>query len=399
MMVVVFMACSPKQDKTEKKVEDTSEISEKILNLSIKNSLDNAIAKGEKLPKELNIGEEDYKIHYFLNEELENKILALLKRWKSNYTSVAVIDNNTGGILAAVDYDGREDKIGRKITFSSTHPAASLIKIITASTMIEDGKISYKTPFYYNGKSTTLYRNQLADEKNKWTVKTNFTRAFSISNNVVFAKAALKYSSFDRMKIIAENFGFNKSLMDFVSLGKSKLLKNKTKFELAELASGFNKKTLISPIHAASLSSVIANHGVFKMPQMISAITKGDKVVWDYHKRKSVDVLSTETARQLRVMMNKVIKTGSGRKMFLQYPTPILKKLIIGGKTGSITGGEPFGKRDWFTSFGFIGDNKENKGRQDRGISVAVMIINGKDWKVRSTLIAKKIYEFYFSKK
>ena len=69
------------------------------------------------------------------------------------------------------------------------------------------------------------------------------------------------------------------------------------------------------------------------------------------------------------------------------------KKLIIGGKTGSITGGVPNGKRDWLTVFAMPKNPLYGK-----GISVAVMNINVKKWYVRSTFLAKKVIEFYYKK-
>ena len=69
------------------------------------------------------------------------------------------------------------------------------------------------------------------------------------------------------------------------------------------------------------------------------------------------------------------------------------KKLSIGAKTGSITGGFPEGKREWVTAFATPKDERKGK-----GISIAVVNILNKKWYVRSSYIAKKVIEYYFSK-
>ena len=69
-----------------------------------------------------------------------------------------------------------------------------------------------------------------------------------------------------------------------------------------------------------------------------------------------------------------------------------MKTLDIGGKTGTITGGIPYGKRDWFISYAKKSDQEE-----DRGISVAVMIVNLEKWYVKSTVLAKDIIQHYYS--
>jgi hypothetical protein len=69
------------------------------------------------------------------------------------------------------------------------------------------------------------------------------------------------------------------------------------------------------------------------------------------------------------------------------------KKLEIGAKTGSITGGFPFGKHEWITVFARPKAGKKG----DKGISVAVLNINKEKWYVRSGYIAKKLIEYYYN--
>ena len=70
----------------------------------------------------------------------------------------------------------------------------------------------------------------------------------------------------------------------------------------------------------------------------------------------------------------------------------VLNSLNIGGKTGTITGGLPYGKRDWFVSYAIPKNNF------DKGISLCVMIVNVKKWYIKSPVLAKNIIEYYYSR-
>jgi hypothetical protein len=85
------------------------------------------------------------------------------------------------------------------------------------------------------------------------------------------------------------------------------------------------------------------------------------------------------------------ITKGTARSSF-RRSLYLLNKLEIGGKTGSITGGEPYGKRDWFVSYA-----KSLEDKTDKGISICVMIVNQKKWYIKSPLLAKNIMEYYYS--
>lgn len=102
-------------------------------------------------------------------------------------------------------------------------------------------------------------------------------------------------------------------------------------------------------------------------------------------------VLTSKTAEDLRTLFMATVTEGTARASFRrsQY---LLQKLEIGGKTGSLTGGEPFGKRDWFVSYA-----KSQEDKNDKGISICVMIVNQKKWYIKSPLLAKNIMEYYYS--
>ena len=185
--------------------------------------------------------------------------------------------------------------------------------------------------------------------------------------------------------------GFNKELTKGLKLGKSTFVMPNDQYNLAEKASGFTRKTLISPVHAALLSSIVANDGVVIYPRLIKKITSNDqKITWNNDLRKK-RVLDSHVAKDLQELMSAAVKNGTARALSRGVKYKIRKKLKIGGKTGTITGGLPYGKRDWLSIYA-----APTNGAQGKGISIAVMNVNVKKWYVKSTFLAKKIINYYY---
>lgn len=340
-----------------------------------------------RLPDSLKVKGTEYRPEYTVRPELEEAIFALWRKYRPEYTSVVVMDNNTGNILAAIDMDRSASTFKRATTFKPSHPAASIFKIVTAADLLENTHVGNDTEFVFAGRSTTLYKYQLKGAANRWSRKTDFEHAFARSNNVIFGKAALENLSPTGLKRMAEKFGFNKSPLPLINDTPSVFPLAVDQYNLAELASGLNVKTLISPVHGAMIASVIANEGVLRTPTLISRVRDGDgNVVWEPTPTQEM-VIAKETAWDLRRMMMATVEEGTAQRPFRRLGKS-LEGIEIGGKTGTITGGEPFGKRDWFVAYA-----RDPKNPQDRGVSLCVMIVNRKKWYVKSTQLTREILE------
>ena len=359
------------------------EFSEKISSIIFENNT---------WPDEVKVDGREYEVNYNFNPKLIKFIKKQLNRYKSDYTSVVVIDNNKGKVLATVDYYKKLKKFGHNLSFSSTNPAASVFKVITAADLIETTDTDKNSKFTYYGRGSTLYKHQLKDKRTRWSRTIPLKRAFAYSNNVVFGKAAINKLNPKSLGNMANKFGFEKDILQLVRAGSSQVLDADTKYSLAELASGFNRKTLISPVHGAVIASIIANDGSLRRPSIVNEVKDSDqqRVVWkpEYLVER---VISKKTAQELRDMMKLTVMAGTARGAFRPWKTKKIRDIEIGGKTGSITGGVPFGKRDWFVAYARPKDNPE-----DKGISICVMIVNVKKWYVKSTYLAKNIIQYYY---
>lgn len=69
-----------------------------------------------------------YKTNYTFNADLEGFIKKQLALYRPDFTSVVVLDNETGHILAAVDYARAKNVFGRDLAFTTTHHLPVFLK-------------------------------------------------------------------------------------------------------------------------------------------------------------------------------------------------------------------------------------------------------------------------------
>lgn len=375
----------------EQKIEAQKQAKQETLE-SIRKDLDDNFHSNDEWPTSIWHEGQEFLVEYTFNQKLSREVRRLLRRYRSDYSAIVVMDNESGEILTAEGFERDGLQFNGRLPYTSTHPAASLIKLVTSAELLENSKVEPATKFKFRGRGTTLYKYQLKPAPNRRSRSQTFSTAFAYSNNVIFGKAAINKSSGVGLFNMANEFGFNQKIMEDITLSPSVFHMPESNYNLAEMASGFNRKTMISPVHAASLATVIPNKGIMKLPRVVTKITnsKSGEVLWD-GRQKAKLVVGADTAEELGRLMEGTVKRGTARKSFSRLPYSLRKKLKIGGKTGTLTGGIPHGKRDWFVAYAFPNDERYGK-----GISVAVMNINLELWYVRSAYLAKEVIQYYY---
>jgi penicillin-binding protein A len=346
-------------------------------------------------PETIIVDDEEFAIEYSFDQELTTFVERLLRRHRSDFSAIVVIENDTGRVLTALGFERSGNKISKHLAFSSTHPAASLIKIVTAASLFENGETLPETTYNFHGRGTTLFRNQVMNPRARGSRAQTFERAFAYSNNVIFGRAAIEDLGADHLFQTAKDFGFNRELMTDIRLSQSVIFPAKDDYNLAELSSGFNRETMMSPIHASLLPQVIANGGVKRAPRIIERVRRvsNGEVVWENDSVVEQRVVSEDTAQMLERLMGATTRFGTARGLDRRLPRTLQGKLNIGGKTGSLTGGVPFGRRDWFVAYA----TPQERQILGNGISIAVMNVNIDRWYVKSTYLAQRIIAHYFT--
>lgn len=312
-----------------------------------------------------------------IDPDLQAYIADLAGRYRVGFVAVTVMDAKTGDILALYGKDSQGQNCSLAL---DTYLAASTFKFVTAAAALNTGDITPQRRFIYNGKAHTLYRDQIFGQKNRWSREVSLQHAFAKSNNIVFGKMGTKYIGEAPLLLTAMKMGFWRSPLQGTDCSPSTVFIPETPYNIAELASGFNRHTRISPVHAASMVTCVLNDGCMIEPH-----------IFRDSEGPSVRVMSPDTAAALGSMMHATILSGTASKTFRGFSRDrVLRHLYLGAKTGSLNGHDPEGRRNWFISYA------EDQ-QKERAITVGCLVIRGDSFWIEADGFSKKIIRHYFS--
>ena len=321
-----------------------------------------------------------------LDAQLQEYIDWLLARSKTYMAAVVVLRPDNGQVLAMVDYRSSGEVKGKNLTLEADFPAASLFKIVSAAAAVEGRGFTPEKPLFYWGRKHTLYKKQLKQKKTRYTRDVTFKRAFSGSINPVFGKIGIYDLGKDLMEEYADRFLFNHKIPFELPVDMSLIQVPEDAFGLAEISSGFNKETLISPFHAALITAGVANGGVIMEPWFVNRVTDaaGD-VVYQTRPAALGSPIGKDTAKILRILMEDTVLYGTGRKTFRTLRRKkAFKGIALGAKTGTINDRMDQYKYDWITIFAI-------PGVREKAISLAVLAVHGEKLGIRAKDIGRLI--------
>ena len=378
--------------KKRKKEDVTPErlIKAQLPSLLSNMKLDSSLVKGEYI---ISNGGTKLKVETSLDMDLQNYIINLLQRSLTFQAAVVVLRSDNGQILAMADYEDHSSKERENICLKADFPAASLFKIVVAAAAIEAKGFTPKKPLTYKGGKYTLYKSQLKrHDSGRYTRKTSFEKAFSRSINPVFGKIGIYDLGKKLMTEYADRFLFNQTIPFDLPLGMSSIEVPDDEFGLAEIASGFNKRTLISPLHAVLITSAVANKGKIMEPWLIRMISdESGKIIYRAKPSRLTRPIEDKTAKNLMILMEDTVRYGTCHKAFRSMRRKkVFKNIRMGAKSGTIN--DPFDqyKYDWLTAYALPNNGQE-------GICIAVLAIHGKKLGIRAKDLAKYIIDHHYT--
>ncbi|RJP80070.1 MAG: PbpA [Desulfobacteraceae bacterium] len=324
----------------------------------------------------------DPSLQQFLTDRLDTKY--------ARNIGIVLMDPKTGKIHALSGFDRTGAK--KNPCTEGLFPAASIFKIVTAVAGIEKCGFSTGSRFDFNGGKHTLYKSQLKDQKNRYTHQISFQDSFAQSVNPVFGKIGANYLGRDALVDYAESFGFNRAIDFELPMSSSQLNVTDRSYQWAEVASGFNRETVMTPLHGALISAAIVNNGGLVEPTIIERIrNENGEIVYTNEPRIISYVATAGASKAVYEMMCATVRNGTSRKAFRGAGRDkILSRLEIGGKTGSIGSREIANVRyDWFVGFA-----QEKKGTEQ--LVVSVVVAHEKYIGKRSTYYARSAIKQYF---
>jgi penicillin-binding protein A len=316
--------------------------------------------------------------------------LKTLTRGKPTQIGMVVMDAHEGHILAMAGFDLESDDTNP--CTQAMYPAASIFKIVTAAAAVDALNYTPRTPLYFNGNKYTLYKRQLTDARNKHTVTVSFEKAFAESINPVFGKLGQLYLGRDTLAAYAHAFGFNQDPDADLTFDPGRFYINEDAFHLAELGSGYNRDTMISPVFGAMMITPLLNRGQALMPAVVShVIDDAGQILYRHDKQFFSTAMSPQATDALVDLMKKTVSHGTARKSFGPVARDkVLSELEIGGKTGSLSNRTYTIKYDWFTGFA-----RETQGT--RAIVFSIVVGHGEYIGTRAAAHARSIITRYFT--
>ncbi len=307
----------------------------------------------------------DISLQQFLLSKIDR--LKKINRGKPRYLAIVAVEPSTGRVISMASFDKNHPENNHCI--SGEFPAASIFKIVTASAAVDACGMTPESRIDYNGGKYTLYKSQLKNRKNRYTNRVSLKQSFAQSINPVFGKLGAHKLGKNVLEEYAGAFGFNREIDFELPLSPSIFSISDTPYQWAEIASGFNRETLISPIHSALLGAAILNSGRLIEPTIIDLIKdENGKVLYKNQVNTICSALSSDASLAIKSLMHSTIKSGTARKAFRGYRRDrILSKLKIGGKTGSISNKKRNLRYDWFVGFA-----EEKNGSKQMAISIVV---------------------------
>jgi penicillin-binding protein A len=312
-------------------------------------------------------GGRDYEVVTSLLPSLQEHLINRIDRKNSLYFGLVIMEPDTGRILSMVSHDRHDPE--NNVCVKAAFPAASIFKIVSAAAAMEIKNYQPHTPVTFNGNQYTLYKNQLTHKRNRYSNTITFAKAFAKSVNPVFGNIGMHDLGRTGLETYGKAFGFNLSPQSEICMDQSRLIIEDGPYNWAEIASGFNRTTMLSALHGALIVGVALNEGRWVDPRLIDAIRSGNDMIYRGHSNNEHRVVQPRTAASLKKMLETTVRSGTAAKTFRGASRDkILSQLTIGGKTGSINDRPDYSIRyDWFTGFA-----EKKDGSQRIAVSVIV---------------------------
>jgi peptidoglycan glycosyltransferase len=327
-----------------------------------------------------------------LDPELQSQLTQAMDRKNSRFIGIVAMQAETGRIQALAGFNKVDPD--RNPCLLNIFPAASIFKIVTAAAAVDQCGFGANTKVKFNGYKHTLYKQQLKEDTNRYTSTVSFEDSFAHSVNPVFGKLGALYLDRTALQNYATAFGFNQPVDFELPVGASHVRIEEDAYQRAEIASGFNNETKISPLHAAMMAAAVLNKGRMIVPTIVDRITDGNgRLLYDARPTWQGQAMSSKASKVLARMMETTVKSGTGRRAFRsRRNSSVLTKLDIGGKTGSIDNLSHEVRFDWFVGFA-----RESNG--SGGLVVAALVAHQEYIGIRAGRYAKMAMTHYFENK
>jgi cell division protein FtsI/penicillin-binding protein 2 len=311
------------------------------------------------------------KVKLTLDPRLQRAAGRILARSGAHEGAIVASDVRTGRILA---WAARGDRDYVAVPFA---PSASLFKLVTASALLESGRVSPATRECFDGGEHALTPRDL---EGRGSTCIPFGDALGYSVNAVIARLAKKHLSPSELRRYAKELGFAGEVPIDVPVGASEVTIPEDPFGMARASAGFWNGHL-SPLGALFAMQTIANGGERVRFSILDHGAATPRV-------SAGRALRPAVARTLVNMLEETTRKGTAFRAFHHADgSRALPGIAVSAKTGTLIGGHPTRMYSWFAAFA-------PSSRPE--IAVTVMLGNDLSWHTKANIAGREFLEAYF---
>lgn len=315
---------------------------------------------------------------FSLQPRLQKQVEQLISKIRAAHVAVVAMDPKSGRVLAMAD---RSNSIPNMVLYSG-FPTASVFKLITTAAGLERRVIEPRSEVRFRGSNYTLTQANYEPNSRLDHRSMSVAEALGRSCNPVFGRIALRYLSPGVLQFFANSFGFNSRLPFDLPLKASSAEIPSDDFGLSRTGAGFGATTM-SPIHAATLVSGVANNGLLPRPILIDEVRdEYGHVIYEAEPTYLKRMISPATSKKLLEMMENTTTMGTSRKDFNYRNHPLLPGIRVAAKTGTLDGDYPTGINHWFVGAAPI---------ERPEIAIAVIVVGPSS--MRASSIGREVIE------
>lgn len=250
--------------------------------------------------------------------------------------TVIVMDPKTGHILAHATYPsftpgntkGVDPYRWKNPSVQEVYEPGSTGKVITVASAIEEGKIGPETVLTVPDKlkrSNKVFKDHDPHPVQRLTV----AGALAVSSNTASIKIGEMLSN-DKLHSYLKKFGIaEKPGSGLPGEESGKLLDVKDWSGTTAPTVAFGQGYSVTAMQATSVFATLANDGVRVTPTVVEGISDAAGRYTPAGKQKSIRVVSAETARKMRLMMESVVSPSG------TAPSAAIPGYRVAGKTGT----------------------------------------------------------------
>ena len=323
-----------------------------------------------------------------INPELQQRVQGFLAATRPNYAVFVAIEPATGRVLSLTGYSALDPNWQQQAAYQ-VYPMASLFKMVTAASALENNKINPASVLEFRGRLVSETPKNWDPNPKGRNNKMDVTEAMGKSVNPIYGRIASDLLGKEQLKQTCDNFGFNRPLLlPGVPAVPSPAPTVETTNDLRLQGCGLDHGLQVSPIHAAAITAAIANRGSMMAPRLVDQATRNGKELKVPASRELTKVISPETADSLTRMLLTTVTSGTSRKAFhTAEGRRLTSDMKIAAKTGSIDGDNPKGHYSWFAAYA-PADRPQ--------IALVALVINGDKWKIKASQLGEQALAEFF---